>query len=149
MPWGLQVGDPENAFLLSSFPKSKSGFLQKSCEDFPCSSKLDPTLQPWVGSQSCVPAGRGLDETRDSTANLLQILLSFRALRGFGFGDFAEQFSKSKLLLETLFFFFFSDGFFSLLIWTQAGNRGVTGRPALLCVRLQLPEVATSLEEII
>lgn len=89
MPGGLLMGDPDNWVLLymkACFSPNQIGFLQKSCDEFLCSSEQDLTVQPPAGRWSLLRPSRPLaEETRDSAASLLQILLFFIIHRGIQF----------------------------------------------------------------
>lgn len=149
IPDGLLVGDPDNSSFMQKhiFSPNQREFLQKSCDEFPCSSKQGLTPQPPVGSWSSLCPSR-LDETRDCTANLLQILLFFITHRGIWYWwlhwtNLSIKSSSRNSFLQFLMCF----PLCSFVV--RPGNMGVTGCSALVCVKLQLTEVATSLKEII
>lgn len=127
IPGGLLRGDPDNSFLLyteACFSPNQRGFLQKSCDEFPYSSEQELPPQPSAGDGArCAPAGRCLGETRNSTANLLHILLFFITYRRMRVSVTSLDNSLNESFLPKLFSLL-SDVFFSLLIWSPTWEYG-------------------------
>ena len=110
--------------MKACFSQNQTGFLQKSCDEFPCSSEQDLTLQPLVGIQSSLCPSRPLSGWNQR--------LRCKSFADSSFlyntqGDSVLVTSLNNSLNQSFFsklFSLVSDVFFSLLIWSPTWEYG-------------------------